>query len=63
MTPESFPSPLIHHHAACLLPPRMAAYMRPKCHALLLDAAINSPLSAHTNVYQVTRLGAACTFS
>jgi hypothetical protein len=32
---------------------KVAAYMRPKCHALLLDDAINLPTTVRLNIYQV----------
>ncbi len=41
---------------------KVAAYMRPKCHALLLDDSINSPTTVRLNIYQVCgggTLGAA----
>ena len=32
---------------------KLAQYMRPKCHALLLDGGINSETTVRLNIYQV----------
>lgn len=32
---------------------KLCQYMRPKCHALLLDCSLNSPDTARLNIYQV----------
>jgi hypothetical protein len=37
---------------------KVAAYLRPKCHALLLDATINSPTTVRLNIYQAFMLAA-----
>lgn len=42
------PSPL----AGRQLPVRLMLFMRPKCHPLLLDATINSTLTARVNIFQ-----------
>lgn len=36
------------------LPTKLAGYMRPKCHALLLDTGINAPATVRLNIYQVS---------
>ena len=35
---------------------KIAQYMRPKCHALLLDSGINSETTVRLNIYQVWRV-------
>jgi hypothetical protein len=32
---------------------KLCMHLRPKCHPLLLDAAINSPTTVRLNIYQV----------
>ena len=36
-----------------LLASKLKWYLRPKCHALLLDCEINSSLTVKVNIYQV----------
>lgn len=37
----------------CVLLSQVLSYMRPKMHAVLLDATINSALTLRLNIYQV----------
>lgn len=40
-------------HAGARLRTKLPIYLRPKCHALLLDTTINTPATVRLNVYQV----------
>jgi len=46
------------NHPGRQLPVRLMLYMRPKCHPLLLDATINSPLTARLNIFQAFMMSA-----
>lgn len=37
---------------------KLCAHLRPKCHALLLDASMSSPITVRRNVFQMTLLAA-----
>jgi telomerase reverse transcriptase len=39
-------------HPGKVLMTKVLQYMRPKCHALLLDTTINSPTTVRVNIYQ-----------
>eukprot|EP00963_Diacronema_lutheri_P012874 scaffold2044_cov305-Pavlova_lutheri.AAC.24 len=41
-----------------MLATKLCSYMRPKCHAILFDRAINSPTTIRLNVYQLFMLSA-----
>ena len=43
-----------------MLAAKLRAYLRPKCHPLLLDGSINSPATVRLNVYQVLVLTQGC---
>mmetsp|Transcript_43236 Transcript_43236/g.112063 ORF Transcript_43236/g.112063 Transcript_43236/m.112063 type:complete len:190 (-) Transcript_43236:432-1001(-) len=48
----------LHARPAAKLLSRLALYVRPKCHPLLLDTRLNSPATVRVNIYQAFTLAA-----
>lgn len=55
---DTMPVCLLFIRCAARSHPQVAQYMRPKCHALLLDCDLNSPTTVRLNVYQAFLLTA-----